>query len=101
MASSSKFIANVGYLSHTQPLVSKYDIFSIFELNKLQTGLLMFKCMKMKSLLPQTFQNYFTLNSDIHRLIPEVPLRTKNKYQKIFISLFWSTFVEFITKLSY
>jgi hypothetical protein len=61
-----RIIANVGYLSHTQPLFSKYDILSIFELNKLQTGLLMFKCMKMKSLLPQTFQNYFTLNSDIH-----------------------------------
>jgi hypothetical protein len=28
--------------------------------------MLMFKCMKLKSTLPQLFQNYFTLNGDIH-----------------------------------
>ena len=60
-----RIIANVGYLSHTKSLFSKYAS-SVFELNKLQIGLLMFKCMKLKSTLPQFLQDYFTLKSDIH-----------------------------------
>ena len=61
-----RIIANVGYLSHTEPLFSKYHILSVFELNKLQVGMLMFKCMKLKTTLPQFLQDYFILKSDIH-----------------------------------
>ena len=34
-----RIIANVGYLSHTKSLFSKYRILSVFELNKLQIGM--------------------------------------------------------------
>ena len=61
-----RIIASVGYLSHTKPLFSKYRILSVFELNKLQIGMLMFKCLKLKTTLPQFLRNYFTFNSDIH-----------------------------------
>ena len=61
-----RIIANVGYLSHTESLFSKYRILSVFELNKLQIGMLMFKCMKLKTTLPQFLQDYFILKSDIH-----------------------------------
>ena len=61
-----RIIANVGYLSHTKSLFSKYRVLSVFELNKLQIGMLMFKCMKLKSTFPQFLQDYFILKSDIH-----------------------------------
>ena len=34
-----RIITNVGYLSHTKSLFSKYRILSVFELNKLQIGM--------------------------------------------------------------
>ena len=46
-----KIIANVGFLSHTESLFSKYCILSVFELNQLQIGMLMVKCMKLKTTL--------------------------------------------------
>ena len=61
-----RITANVGYLSHTKSLFYKYRILSVFELNKLQTGMLMFTCMKLKSTLPQFLQDFFTFKSDIH-----------------------------------
>ena len=52
-----RIIANVGYLSHTKSQFYKYRILSVFELNKLQTGMLLF---------PRFLQDYFTLKSDNH-----------------------------------
>ena len=55
-------VANVGCLSHVIPNYFFLYItsFPVFELNKLQRGMLVFKCMKPKSTLLQYLQDYLT-----------------------------------------
>jgi hypothetical protein len=61
-----RIIANVGYRDHTKPLFLKLKLLTIYDINKLQTGSLMYRCIFTPSTLPTVFQTYFTFNSGIH-----------------------------------
>ena len=59
---------------HTAPLFARLHTLTITDINKLQTGILMFKY--TNNLLPRTFSSYFTSISDIHHY----HTRSHNKY---------------------
>ena len=52
------------YLKHTDPLFSKLKTLHIFDINTLQSLIFMYKY--KNKLLPESFKDFFTLNSDIH-----------------------------------
>ena len=52
------------YLAHTNPLFKELKTLNVFDINSLQCLVFMYKY--KNNLLPQSFHNFFTLNSDIH-----------------------------------
>ena len=50
------------YLEHTYPLFSELKTLHIFDINTLQSLMYKYK----NKLLPESFKDFFTLNSDIH-----------------------------------
>ena len=59
-----RIIANAKWNAHTAPLFRDFQLLSIFNLNKLQTFWFMYKI--SNCLLPNLFQNLFTLNNNVH-----------------------------------
>ena len=53
------------YLSHSKPLFHKLNTLNIFDINKLQTALFMFRYNNND--LPHTFREYFTKNNELHK----------------------------------
>ena len=49
---------------HTAPLFAKLNTLTLSDINKLQTGIFMFKLTKL--LLPHSFASYFTTVNDMH-----------------------------------
>ena len=60
-----RIISGVPPRTHTPPLFSKLNIIEIEKLNKYLVGQLMFKYHKKK--LPNIFDGFFVLNSNIHQ----------------------------------
>ena len=52
------------YLSHTSPLFHKLKTLTVFDINSMQSLLLMFKY--LNNMLPLSFQNFYTMNKTIH-----------------------------------
>lgn len=61
-----RIICNAGYRDHTKPLFQKCNLLNVFDINKYQISLFMYKYMNIPSAVPDTFINYFQLNSQIH-----------------------------------
>lgn len=51
-------------LTHTKPIFKKLSILTVFDINKQQTAIFMYKC--INNLLPTKFFNLFDRNSNIH-----------------------------------
>lgn len=60
LATSSK------YLSPSAPLFKKLNILSIYDINALQSCILIYKYIHLPNLFPRSFNQFFTLNSQIH-----------------------------------
>jgi hypothetical protein len=59
-----RIIYNTDYLSHTKHMFHELKTLNIYDLNKLQIALFMFRFKEHS--LPNPFSNYFSKHSDIH-----------------------------------
>ena len=59
-----RLISNSGYRDHTRALFHSCNLLNIFDIYRHQLGIFMYKF--INNLLPSTFTNYFSLNSEIH-----------------------------------
>jgi len=59
-----RIISDSGYSSHTQTIFNSLGTLNVFDLNKLQTALFMYRY--NRNTLPKSFQNCFSKHSDIH-----------------------------------
>lgn len=59
-----RIVTRSNYYDHTAPLFSKLQQLNIFDINKLQVSTFMFRYYKKD--LPDSFENYFKLNSQLH-----------------------------------
>ena len=57
-------ITNSNYLTHTEPLFDRLKTLKIQDIHSLQTGVFMYKFTNNQ--LPELFNNFFDLNSNIH-----------------------------------
>ena len=57
-------ISNSSYLCPTKPLFKKYNVLNIFDMYSKEVAIFMFKY--KNSMLPRSFDGYFTTNQDIH-----------------------------------
>lgn len=60
-----RMISHADYLAHTAPIFSKLGLLNIFQINVFQTACFVFKFSTRS--LPHSFDNFFTLNNEIHR----------------------------------
>ena len=59
-----RIINNADYTSHTKTMFHNLETLNIFDLNKLQTALFMYRF--DNNTLPRSFSNYFSKHSDVH-----------------------------------
>ena len=59
-----RIVAKVDFLEHTKPLIFNLGILNIFDIVKLNSGIIMYKA--HKNILPINVQKYFKLNQQIH-----------------------------------
>ena len=67
-----RICSNSLYLAHTNPLFHHLKFLKVFDINKLQTAIFMFKY--CKGILPPVFNSFFALNKALH----SYPTRTCN-----------------------
>ena len=51
-------ISNSHYRAHTDPLFLNYNVLNVYDMNKLETGVFMYR--HLKASLPDGFNNFFT-----------------------------------------
>lgn len=68
---------NSYYLAHTKSIFYKLNTLNIFDINKLQTAMLMYRFESNK--LPNSFASFFTKNNEIHKY----DLRSATQYRPI------------------
>mgnify|MGYP006358822347 FL=1 len=59
-----RIVCKSDWCAHTTPLFNKLQTLKLYDINKLQTGCFMYRYFTNN--LPNLFQNYFILNSNIH-----------------------------------
>ncbi len=69
-----RIINNTDYLTHSKPMFHNLKTLNIYDINKLQTGLFMFRY--NSNTLPNSFKAFFSKHSDIH----QYNTRNANKY---------------------
>lgn len=61
-----RIATNSSYLAPTKPLFKQLQLLTIYEVNKYQTGVLMYKVICLPASLPNFFPSYFEFNSHYH-----------------------------------
>ena len=59
-----RIIGKVEYRAHAEPLFKKFGLLNLSDIGQQQTSLLIYKF--MKNSLPESFADYFYLNSETH-----------------------------------
>lgn len=59
-----RLITNSGIKTHSKPLFARARVLTLFDLNNLQVGCFMYRC--LNGLLPDYYLSMFTVNSQIH-----------------------------------
>ena len=72
-----RICTNSNYLAHTNPLFHRLKTLNVFDINKFQTAIFMFKYTNNQ--LPAPFDNLFTLNRDVH----SYPTRNSQNYHLV------------------
>ena len=72
-----RICTNSQYLSHTSPLFHKLKTLTAYDINSLQSLMLMFKY--VNNMLPPSFHNFYTMNTSIH----SYPTRNSSNFHLI------------------
>lgn len=62
-----RIIAHSHYLSHTKPLFQKYNLMTVYDINKFQIGVFLYKYINNRFSLSPVFHDFFVLNNQIHK----------------------------------